>query len=154
MRLSPEAHAELETFFREHCGDPRLRLPPFRVYGGWAARLLMGLIGMGAITFGRHVFVAPRLLRRDGAGRVSAPGWLLAHEAAHVLQYEERGYWRFLRDYLRGYLRALRAGQGWGKAARTAAYFAIAEECEARAAEAAYAALPKAGPGCGGRLAE
>jgi hypothetical protein len=140
MRLSPEAHARLENFFREHVRDPNLRLPRFKVYGGAVSWLLMKLIGMGAITFGRHVFVHPRLLRRKGGGRVMMSTSLLVHEAAHVLQYEERGYLRFFRDYLRGYFRALRAGRKWNRDARTAAYLAIAEECEARAAAAAFRA--------------
>ncbi len=111
-----------------------------RVHAGGGARLLMLLsAGMSAMTLGRHVFVRPSLLRRDGVGRLGLPGWLVVHEAAHVLQYEGRGFARFVRDYLRGYWRALREGGRWDRAARNAAYLAIAEEQEARAAEAAYA---------------
>ena len=95
---------------------------------------------MSGITFGRHVFVRSSFVKRDAAGRATMPGWLLVHEATHVLQYEERGFARFLRGYLRGYWRALRAGRRWDAAGHMAAYRAIAEEREARAAERAYVA--------------
>jgi len=138
MRLSAESHARVEQFFREHLNDPNLRLPPVDFRGGPAARVLMAFAGMGAITFGRRVFVRPGLFGRDRLGRATLPGWLVVHEAAHVLQYERRGFAPFLRDYLRGYWRALREGGRWDGSGRMAAYMAIAEEREARSAETAY----------------
>ncbi len=141
MRLSKESHARVEKFFREHRGEPGLRLPPVYVHGGAVAWLLTVLAGgMSGITFGRHVFVRPSLVRRDGGGRPRVPAPILVHEAAHVLQYEERGFARFLFDYVREYLRLLRAGGRWGAQWRMAAYLAIGVEREARAAERAYAA--------------
>ena len=118
VRLSGEARAEVEEFFRAHLGDSEFSLPEITVHAGTFSRLLMKAVGMGAITFGRHVFVNPSFLKRESGGRASVPGWLLVHEAAHVLQYEERGYARFFRDYLRNYWRALRAGKSWDAAAR------------------------------------
>ena len=141
MRLSDESHSHVEQFFREHLGDPGLALPRIRLHTGFCARLLMlASAGMGAMTLGRHVFVRPGLLRNDSEGRVTLPGWLVVHEAAHVLQYAERGFVRFLCGYVRGYCRALRAGGRWDAAGRMAAYLAIEEEREARRAEDAYAA--------------
>ena len=141
MRLSDESHSQVEQFFRAHRGDPGLVLPRIHLHRGPFARLLMlASAGMGAMTLGRHVFVRPGLLRRDAAGRVTLPGWLVVHEAAHVLQYAERGFARFLAGYLRGYWRALRVGGRWDAAGRMAAYMAIKEECEAREAEHAYVA--------------
>lgn len=96
---------------------------------------------MDGMTLGRHVFVRPSLLRCDVSGRLTLPGWLVVHEAAHVLQYAERGFVRFLHGYLRGYWRALRKGGHWDAAGRMAAYKAIAEELEARRAEEAYVLL-------------
>jgi hypothetical protein len=139
MRLSAEAHREVEEFFRRHTDGPGLVLPPVYVYAGAFARLLTRAAGgVGAITFGRRVFVRPSLVRRDSSGRAAVRGWLLVHEAAHVLQYEERGFVRFLIGYLRGYVRELRAGEGLGAGARTAAYLSIPEERAAREAERAY----------------
>ena len=138
MKLSAETHRELEEFFRRHLNEPGLRLPDIRVHAGPFAHLLTALNGISGITFGRHVFVRSSLVGRDGEGRPTISGRLLVHEAAHVLQYERSGCPRFLRAYLRGYWRALREGGRWDRAARNAAYLAIAEEREARAAELAY----------------
>ena len=90
MRLSAESHRAMEEFFRGLRGEPGLRLPRFKVYAGSLSRLLLKSIGMGAITFGRRVFVSKRLVRKDPDGRLTVPGWLLVHEAAHVLQYERK----------------------------------------------------------------
>ena len=138
MRLSAESHREVEEFFREHIGRPGLVLPPVYVYAGGVARLLTGSSKVAAVTFGRRVFVSPSLVREDSEGRAVLPAWLLVHEAAHVLQYEERGTLRFLFGYLRGYFRGLSGGKGFGARARTAAYLAIPEERDAREAERAY----------------
>ena len=138
MKLSPAAHDEVESFLKEHLGESGLKLPRFSVHTGWLARLLMKGVRMGAITLGGHVFVSPRLVERDESGRARLPGWLIVHEAAHVLQYQEKGFAGFLYDYLRWYWRALRAGQGWGADARMLAYLSIPHECEARQAEHAY----------------
>jgi Domain of unknown function (DUF4157) len=140
MRLSAETHREVEDFFRRHTGDALMRLPPIEIHAGWAANLITRANGISGITFGRHVFVKSRLVERDFEGRAKIKGWLLVHEAAHVLQYERSGYLRFFRTYLRGYWRALREGRRWDRAGRKAAYLAIAEECEAREAELAFVA--------------
>jgi hypothetical protein len=138
MKLSAETHREVEDFFRRHTGEEGMRLPPIEIHAGWLANLITGANGISGITLGRHVFVRSRLVERDAEGRAKMKGWLLVHEAAHVLQYERRGYLGFFRVYLRGYWRALREGGRWDKAGRTAAYLAIAEECEAREAELAF----------------
>lgn len=143
MKLSDDTHDDLQHFFRQHLNDSELRLPPITIHAGLLARILMRTVGMGAITFGRHVFVRPTLINKDDDGRATIPGWLLAHEAAHVLQYEQSGYLRFFRNYLRGYWRALREGKKWGAGGRMAAYMAIAEEHSAREAEHAYRELKR-----------
>ena len=138
MRLSAESHSEVEEFFRRHTGRPALALPPVYVYAGALARALTQPAKVSAITFGRRVFVRPSMVERDLKGRASVPAWLLVHEAAHVLQYEERGLARFLVGYLRSYLRVLVKGKDLSAAARTAAYLAIPEERAAREAERSY----------------
>jgi hypothetical protein len=117
---------------------PGLVLPPVHVHAGLLARLLTEPARVGAITFGRRVFVRPSLIKKDSSGRAGVPAWLLVHEAAHVLQYEERGFVGFLVGYLREYFRGLKEGKGLNAAARNAAYLAIPEERAARAAEHAY----------------
>ena len=142
MKLNSESQTEIEKFLRASLNDERLRLPPISIYVGWFSRLLVTkLLGMGAITFGRHIFVAPSLVRKDERGRVIIPGWLLAHELVHVLQYEQKGYPRFFYDYLKGYWRALREGKRWDGMGRMAAYLAIAEERAAREVERSYKEL-------------
>jgi hypothetical protein len=138
MRLSDEFHSHVEQFFRAHRGDAGLVLPRIRFHGGAFARWLMLSVGVSAMTLGRHVIVRPGLFRRDTRGRATLPGWLVVHEAAHVLQYAERGFVRFLLGYLRGYWRALREGGRWDAAGRMRAYLAIEEEREAREAEHVY----------------
>lgn len=138
MRLSPAAHERLEKFLGEHLGEPGLRLPRIRLHAGRVASLLTGALRIGAMTVGRHIFLSPRLLVRGKDGRLSAPGWLMVHEATHVVQFDREGFARFLYKYLRGYLGALRKCGRWDAAARMAAYLSIAEECAAREAEHAY----------------
>ena len=139
MLLAAESHERLERFFREHFGDSGLRLPPLFFY---RSRLLLWLgrpFHLGAITFGRRIFVLPEYVKRDMLGRLSIRGSIAAHEATHVLQYEREGWVRFFTLYLRGYWRALRAQGRVSGAAHMAAYLAIREEQEAHEAEEAYA---------------
>lgn len=139
MKLSPEAHEEVESFLKEYKGEPGLKLPRFSIHAGVGGRVVMWFVRMSAITLGRHVFVSPPLVRKDSEERAILAGRLVVHEAVHVLQYEERGFVGFLFKYLRGYWRALRQGKSFGAAARMAAYMEIEEEREAREAERAYA---------------
>jgi hypothetical protein len=139
MLLAAESHKRLERFFREHFDDPTLRLPPIHFYYGRVARWFVGGLRQGAITFGRRIFVLPRLIERDEQGRLIVPGWLAVHEATHVLQYERAGFVGFLVLYLGGYWRALRSQKRLSGAAHWAAYRAIREEREAEEAEEAYA---------------
>ena len=140
MKLAPESHARIERFLREHFRDENLRLPPMVIYGSFFSRCLTRLFHIGAITFGHRILVAPALVKHEKENnRKTVPGWLIAHEAVHVLQYERDGVIRFLVIYLRGYWKGLRGARPrWNAAARMAAYLNIAEECAAREAEDAY----------------
>lgn len=138
MRLEEASSLRIERFLREHLKDESLHLPPIKIYCGWFASLLTKIFKIGAITIGRRIFIAPGLLQRDENRGLSVPGWLIAHEAVHVIQFERAGLLRFAVDYIGGYLRALRAANRWDRAARMAAYLSIDEECEARTAEEAY----------------
>jgi hypothetical protein len=139
MLLAPESHRHIESFLREHLRNDALRLPPIFIYSSRWTRWLTSVFGIVAITFGRRIFVAPRKVERDGEGRLTIPAELIAHEATHVVQYEQAGFIGFLYSYLREYWRALREQQqGWGKPARRAAYFAIKHEREAYGAESFY----------------
>lgn len=138
MKLAAEAHAHIERFLRFHLGDKSLQLPPMSIYCGHFAGWLTQIFCIGAITFRRHILVAPVFIRRGDDGRRTIPGWLIVHEAIHVLQYEKEGMARFFLSYWRGYWRALRQSERWNAATHLAAYHAIAEERVAREAEEAY----------------
>jgi hypothetical protein len=138
MRLAPESHRHIEAFLRECRRCESLRLPEVHIYCGRWAGLLTGTFGILAITFGRRIIVAPKVVGRDERGRRTVPAGLLAHEAVHVVQYGEAGFIGFLVAYFREYWRELRAQPGWGRAARQAAYLAIRHEREAYEAEGEY----------------
>ena len=141
FRLAPHAHERTELFFRDHTGDPALRLPALSISAGAAAGLLTRMFGISALTLGSRVLVAPALVSRDEQeGTLCLPAALVVHEAAHVLQYRSEGALRFLAGYVRHYLAGLREGRGLDAATRHAAYRAIPAECAARAAAAGYLA--------------
>ena len=140
MKLASESHKRIESFLQDHFHEEKLRLPVIHVYSGRFSRRLTGTFGILAITFGRRIFVAPKVIKRDERKRLTVPAALVAHEATHVVQYGTAGFAGFLVSYLREYWRGLMdQKQGWGKAARKAAYFGIKQEREAYEAEAAYA---------------
>jgi len=138
MRLSAESQRLVEEFMRERFNLETLRLSPISVYHGRLALWITRTFRIGAITFGRHIFIAPDMITRDESGSLTVPGWLLAHEATHVWQYQLNGFTGFLISYLGGYWRALRAQGKWDLDARTKAYLAIKEECDARESETIY----------------
>lgn len=139
MRLAADAHNLVETFLREHLQDDSLKLPTIILFSGAASRFITRAFGTDAITISRFIIISPDVLHADMRGRLSAPGDLVVHEATHVCQYSRAGLAGFLFSYLRGFLRELRAQGKMDKAARMAAYLAIREECDARAAGHAYA---------------
>jgi Domain of unknown function (DUF4157) len=138
MKLTAAGQAHMERFFRYYLRDARLRLPVVLIHANQWTRTLTKPFRFGAITFGRHVFVGTNLVARDGDGRMRVPGWLLAHELMHVIQYERAGMRRFLSAYLREYAQAMRRGRKLNATGHWLAYRAITQETEAYAAEAAY----------------
>lgn len=140
MRLAADSHQTIEDFHRHFGDDEDLRLPPVHLHNGRFAHWITHTFEIGAITFGRHVFIKPELTTQDEDGKWTAPAWLVAHETMHVLQYEEAGFVGFLISYLRDYWQCLRRQKKWNAAARMEAYRAIKVECIAREAEEAYTA--------------
>ena len=137
MRLAESSRLLLEGFFREHFADPGLELPEINLYHGRLAGFVTRRLRIGAITFGHRVLIKPKLVTSND-GKLVAPGWLVAHEATHVLQYARQGYVRFFYLYLKDYWRALRRSKRWDAAARQAAYLAITHERQAQEVEHAY----------------
>lgn len=137
MKLARESHLRLETFFREYFNEPELKLPPVYLHSGLMARLVTRWLRVGAVTFGRHILLSPREVT-EADGLLRTKGWLIAHEATHVLQYEREGHLRFLFRYFYGYWRAMRAGGKWSKEASMSAYLAIEAERVAHQVQHAY----------------
>lgn len=106
-------------------------LVDLRFHDGVFARGLCRVLGAGAVTFGRRIYVSSPGRRRLTAGGRFALS-LAAHEAVHVLQFRRDGFFpmlaRYLGEYLRGRLRGLSHDQ---------AYRQISYEKEAFAVEAA-----------------
>jgi hypothetical protein len=138
MKLSAGSHRQLEEFFREYFGDEKLKLPEIQIYGRRGARLLTRLLSVDGITFGRHIFITPRHLRRGEDKRLYAPRELIAHEITHTLQYLRHGTFKFFYLYLKGFFEALRQKENWNFRARMEAYLEIPHEVEARLLAAKY----------------
>jgi hypothetical protein len=138
MRLAEESRARLEQFFRAYERDEKLRLPAVFVHAGFWSDKLTRILRAAAFTVGRHIFVSRRVVGRDGRGQLTIPGWLLAHEAAHVRQFQRAGFAPFLFNYAREYLTFLARGGKFDTKARTEAYERLTPEREAREVEAAY----------------
>ena len=138
MRLAEESRARLERFFRSYEGDEELRLPSIHVHAGFWSDRLTRVLRIAALTLGRRVFVSRKVVGRNVDGQLMIPGWLLAHEAAHVRQFQQAGFLPFLFNYVREYLTLLMRGGKFDARARTEAYEQITREREAREAEAAY----------------
>jgi hypothetical protein len=137
MKLARESHQRLEKFFRQYFDEPHLQLPPIYLHSGRIARLVTKRLRVGALTIGRHILLSPdRVIEADG--NLTTKGWLVAHEATHVLQYEREGYVRFFFRYFYGYWRALRGSGKWSREARMSAYLAIEAERIAHEVERAY----------------
>ena len=138
MRLAEESRARLERFFRCYERDEGVRLPAVFVHTGFWCDGLTRMLSAAAFTVGRHVFVSRKVLARNARGQLTMPGWLLAHEAAHVRQFQRAGFLKFAFDYTREYLTLLVRSGKLDAGARMEAYERIAPEREARGVEAAY----------------
>ena len=138
MRLAEESHARLEQFFRWFAHDETLRIPAVSIHAGCLSHGLTKVLRIGAITIGGHIFVSHDFLERDTRGQLTIQGRLLAHEAAHVRQFQQAGFLPFLSDYLREYLTFLFRIRKFNAQARRVAYKRITRERESRAVEFAY----------------
>ena len=140
MRLAEESHARLEQFFRWHGRDDQLLLPLMFIHAGFLTHHLTRILRIAAITVGRHIFVSPVYLDRDLRGQMTMRGGLLAHEVAHVRQYQREGLLTFLYNYLLEYVTLLCRMGTLDATARRVAYEQITRETDAREVEAAYRA--------------
>lgn len=108
------------------------------IHAGFLSHHLTRVLRSAAFTIGRHIFVSQVYLKRDDGGHLRMRGWLLAHEAAHVRQFQSEGFLPFLYNYLREYVTFLFRSGKLDAVARRVAYEQITREQEAREVEAAY----------------
>lgn len=132
MRLSPKTHQQLELFFRQYFADENLKLPQVEIYARRGAKLITKLVKVDGITFGRHVFIDPKLAKYDKKNRLCISKNLLSHEVAHVIQYNQLGLIGFLFKYIKDYFVILKGKKKWNAPARMESYWAIPHEIEAR----------------------
>ena len=131
MKLADSSHQRLEAFFREHLNETDFRLPEIYIHVGVFTRILTGLISAHGITFGKRIFIAPKLLSFNRNNFLKIPEDLIAHEIAHVLQYRREGAMSFFYKYLLNYWQNLRRKEKWNALARLEAYLEIPFEIEA-----------------------
>lgn len=138
MKLSRKSHDQLEKFFREYFHDEKLNLPEIELYAKRGAWLITKIFKIYGVTFGRHIFIKPDLLYWNLNRQLCISKELLAHETAHVLQYQKLGWLLFFYTYLKGYLRALRQKEKWDFNSRQESYLEIPHEVEARVCAAKF----------------
>jgi Domain of unknown function (DUF4157) len=132
MKLSPELHHEIERFFRFYYHDQTLVLPEVQIYVRRGARYICKIAGAHGITFGRQIFISPKIVWRNSKNHLTIPKDLLVHELTHTLQYEKQGFFGFLFSYLKAYFANLRGKKKWDIYSRVESYLQIPHEIEAR----------------------
>ncbi len=138
MKLSKESHEILEKFFRDYYKDENLKLPQTHYYSGRVIGLFTSLFGIYAITFRRVILLAPDMVKKNGDGKKTVSGWLIAHECCHVLQYERKGVFHFLLSYLVEYTRNVKAMGKLNRKTHIKAYSDMWQEREAVEVENAF----------------
>jgi len=132
MYLAKSSHEKFEEFYREFFDERNISLPQIEIYARRGASLITKLLNINGITFGRRIFIRPQLITRSEDARLRAPKALIAHELAHVLQYQRLGFFKFFYTYLKGYWQALKLKEKWDLNSRIEAYLEIPHEVEAR----------------------
>jgi len=138
MKLAETSHRKLESFFREYLDDKEFRLPVIHFHVGKPTNFLTAFISVHGITFGRRIFIAPKLLSFNQNNFLMLPEDLVAHEITHALQYKREGFARFFYKYLVSFWRNLQKKEKWDGASRQQAYLDIPFEIEARAVAAKF----------------
>ena len=132
MYLAKDAHEKFEEFYRDFFDERNHTLPKIKIYARRGAGLITKVLNINGITIGRRILIRPQLITSSDDALLRAPKALIAHELAHVLQYQRLGFVKFLYTYLEGYWQALKKKEKWDAGARLEAYLEIPHEVEAR----------------------
>jgi hypothetical protein len=132
MYLAKDAHAKFEEFYKEFFDEETGGVPKIKIYARRGAGFITKILNVNWITVGRRIFIRPHLTKFADDARLYAPKALIAHELAHVLQYQQLGFVKFFYTYLRDYFRILKTKKKWDFNARMEAYLEISHEIEAR----------------------
>lgn len=132
MLLAKSSHDTFEEFYREFFNEKSRSIPEIKIYARRGAGLVTKFLNINGITFGRRILIRPELITSSHGAPLRAPKALIAHELAHVLQYQRLGFFRFFYTYLGGYWQALKKKKKWDANARLEAYLEIPHEIEAR----------------------
>lgn len=132
MKLSKDAHKLFAEFF---CDSDLCRVqefPDIQVYAKRGSWILTNLLLVDGITFGRTIFIRPKLTKRDKDSVLRVSKTLMAHEITHVLQYKREGLYKFLLNYFRDFWRIFRKKKQWNLRSVFESYKKIPHEVEAR----------------------
>ncbi|MEZ5346748.1 MAG: DUF4157 domain-containing protein [Pyrinomonadaceae bacterium] len=138
MQLSQNTQQLFADFFSDLGLCRREEFPVIEVYVRRGSRLLTNVLMVDGITFGRHIFINPRLAERDKQSLLRIPKTLMAHEIAHVVQYRRKGSLRFLFNYARDFWRIFRKKEKWDLRSWFDSYLEIPHEIEARKAASEF----------------
>ena len=134
MKLSESSHRLVENFFRDYFRDESFILPKIHFYTGKTSAFFTQISKSNGITFGKRIFIMPPLLTLNAKNHKKLPEDLVVHEIMHVIQYQKKGFLKFLYVYLRDYRENLRLYEKWDADSRRQAYLNIPFEIEAREA--------------------
>ncbi len=134
MKLSERSRQKIEKFFRFQLADENFILPNVKIYSGSFAGLVTKILHIHGITIGKLIFITPQLIAVNNKKQKFLPDDLIVHEIAHVLQYRETGFVKFLVKYFLEYYRNLRKSGKFNEKTRNLAYFKLSFEIEAREA--------------------
>ncbi len=132
MRLSEYANSLFSDFFSDSEICESGRFPKVEVYARRGSWLVTNLLMVDGITIGRFVFINPKLVKRDQDRLLRISQTLMAHELAHVLQYQREGFFPFLIGYVKSFWEIFRKKERWNFRSWYESYFEMPQEVEAR----------------------
>lgn len=132
MKISENSHKLFADFFQTcgFCQDDAF--PKVEVYAKRGAWILTNILFVDGITLGKYIFVAPKFVWRDHKSKLKIRHKLIAHELVHVIQYQQFGFWRFIRKYIGDFWKIFKQKEKWNFKTWVESYLELPQEIEAR----------------------